>query len=125
MNPFTGRSIRKGGETFNNLMDLCKKNGIIEKCQQLRKNPLYNPFTGRRLALNGKAFEEWSKRCHKEYKKRCNEFLKTPLLDPFTEQYVKQNSPEQHHVQDFCKQVLSKQPKLYKIRNKSRARVRV
>jgi hypothetical protein len=123
VNPFSGRSIRKGGETFNNLMDLCEKNGIIEKCKQLEKNPLYNPFTGKRLSLNGKSLEEWSKRCRKEYKKRCNEFLKHPFLNPFNDQYVKQNSPEQHHVQDFCLQVLSKQPKLYPIKNKSRARV--
>lgn len=42
------------------------------------------------------------KSCRKKHKKTCRKFLAKPNTHPITKRELKQNSIEQHSVQDFC-----------------------
>lgn len=113
INPLTGKKIRIGGPTYNELVQLCDLNTTLEKCDQFKSNPTKNPFTGRTIQVGSNSYNQVVKTCRREHKDRCFEFTRNTAKDPFTGRKLRKNSEEQHRIQDYCRNLLTKAPKPY------------
>lgn len=54
------------------------------------------------------------KSCRRDYKSVCRKFLAKPNIHPLTKRKLKEDSDEQHYVQDFCVGVFGNRKKPFK-----------
>jgi hypothetical protein len=127
-NPFTGRKIKIGGNTYRKLSkeigaptsrtraspEVRKQRPFnISYCTKFMENPNNSPVNGREMIVGSKAFNMWSEKCGLPDPSKidedlnitlnqCAEFFNNPTYNPITNRPVRKDGPTYRKLITKC-----------------------